>query len=119
MEKFALGTEVNIKEWIVRMKSYFNTSNFRPKANVGFVLQKVAHPYFKEAVVYKNIRYLYFRTKLIELFGEPDMATARLLELSKSCQDVGESIGDYMNRMRLLVMQAHPDLNYNERESEF
>ena len=44
------------------------------------------------------------------------MATERLLEQSKACQYVGESIGDYMKRMRLLVMRAHPDLNHKERE---
>ena len=83
---------------------------------MGFILQKIAHPYFKEAVVYKNMRYLDFREKLIEVFGKPDIATARLLKLSKACQDVCESIGDYMNRMRLLVMRAHPDRNHKERE---
>ena len=83
---------------------------------MGFILQKIAHPFFKEAVVYKRMLYLDFWKKVIEVFGEPDMATARLIELSKACQDVGESIGDYMNRMRLLVMRAHPDLNHKERE---
>ena len=113
LRSFRVDTDVSIKEWIVQMKSYFETNNFRPKAYLGFILQKIAHPYFKEPVVYKRMRYLDFRKKLSEVFGEPDMATARLPELSKAYQDVGESIGDYMNRMRLLVMRAHPDLNHN------
>ena len=114
VEKFSRSTDVSIKVWIVQKELYFETSNFRTKAYVGFILQKIAHPYFKEAVVYKKMRYLDFREKLIEVFGERDMAIARVLELSKACQEVGESIGDYMNRMRLLIMSAHPDLNHKE-----
>ena len=79
VEKFSRGTDVSIKEWIVQMESYFETSNFRLKVYVGFILQKIAHPYLKEAVVYKSMRYLDFREKLIEVFGKPDMATARLI----------------------------------------
>ena len=116
VEKYARGTEVTIKEWIVQMVTYFNISNLKPKSYVGFMLQKIAHPYFKVAVVYKDLRYLDFREKLIEVFGEPDMATARMQNLSRASQEVGKSIGDYMNRMRLLVMRAHPDLSHNERE---
>ena len=80
------------------------------------MLQKIAHPYFKEAVVYQDLRYLDFREKLIEVFGEPDMATMRMQDLSKASQEAGEPIGDYMNSMRLLVMRAHPDLSNKERE---
>ena len=116
VKKYARGTEVTIKEWIMQMETYFNISSLKPKYYVGFMLQKIAHPYFKEAVVYKDLRYLDFREKLIEVFGEPDMATARMQDLSMASQEVGESIGDYMNRMRLLVMRAHPDLSHNERE---
>ena len=107
---------MTIKEWIVQMETYFNTSSLKPKSYVGFMLQKIAHWYFKEAVVYKDLRYFDFREKLIEVFGEPDMATARMQDLSRASQEVGESIGDYMKRMRLLVMRAHPDLSHKERE---
>ena len=44
------------------------------------------------------------------------MATARMQDLSRASQEAGESIGDYMNRMRLLVMPAYPDLSHKERE---
>ena len=116
MEKFARGTEVSIKEWIVQMETYFDISSLKPKFYVGFMLQKIAHPYFKEAVVYKDLRYLNFCEKLIEVFGELDMATARLQDLSRASQEVGELISDYMNRIQLLVMRAHPDLSHKERE---
>ena len=117
VEKYARGTEVTIKEWIVQMETYFNISSLKPKSYVGFMMQKIAHPYFKEAVVYKDLRYLDFRMKLIEVFGEPDMVTARMQDLSRASQDADESIGDYMNRMRLLVMRAHPYHSYKERKS--
>ena len=58
------------------------------------MLKKIAHPYFKEAVVYKDLKNLDFREKLIKVFGEPDMATARMQDLSRASQEVGESIGD-------------------------
>ena len=35
---------------------------------------------------------------------------------SRASQEAGEFIGEYMNRMRLLVMRAHPDLSHKERE---
>ena len=98
------------------MESYFETNNFRPKAYVGFILQKIAHLYFKEAVVYKNMRYFDFREKLIDVSKERDLATARLLEMSKACQDVGKSIDDYINRMRLLIMRAHPEMGHKVRK---
>ena len=116
MEKYARSTEVTIKEWIVQMETYCDISSFKPKSYLGFMLQKIAHPYFKEAVVYKDLRYLDFREKLIEVFGEPDMATARMQDLSRASQETGESIGDYMNSMRLLVMRAYPDLSHKEQE---
>ena len=98
------------------MGTYFNISSLKPKSYVGLMLQKIAHPYFKEAVVYKDLRYLDFREKLIEVFGEHDMATERMQDLSRASQETGESISEYMNRMRLLVMRAHPDLSHKERE---
>ena len=37
-------------------------------------------------------------------------------DLSSASQEVGESIGDYINRMRLLLMRAQPDLSHKELE---
>ena len=88
------------------METYFYISSLKPKSYVGFMLQKIAHPYFKEAVVIKDLRYFDFREKLIEMFGEPDMATARMQDLPRASQEVGESIGDNMKKMRLLVVRA-------------
>ena len=48
------------------------------------MLQKIAHPCLKEEVVFKDLRYLDFKEKLIEVFDETDMARARLQKLSKS-----------------------------------
>ena len=119
VEKYARGTEMTIKEWIVQMKIYFDNNSLKPKSYVKFMLQKIAHSYFKEAVVYKDLQYLDFLEKLIEVFGESDMAIARMQDLSRAGQEAGESIGDYMNRMRLLVMRAYPDLSHKEQERIF
>ena len=116
VEKFARGTDINILEWIVQMESYFEISCLQPKDYVEYMLQKIALPYFKEVVVHKELGYLDFREKLVTVFGEPDFATARLHELKKAEQHAGESIGDFMNRLRLLVMRAHPELGHESRE---
>ena len=116
VEKFARGTDVNIVEWIVQMETFFGISSLKPDAYVGFMLQKIAHPYFKEVVVYKDLEYLDFREKLVEVFAEPDMATAWLHELKKAEQKYGETIGEFMNRLRLLVLRAHPDLSHKDRD---
>ena len=68
VEKYARGMEVTIKKWIVQMETYHNISSNKLKSYVGFMLQKNPHPYFKEAVVYKDLLYLDFREKLIEVF---------------------------------------------------
>ena len=116
VDKFARGTDVNIIEWIVQMEIYFGISSLKPDAYVGFMLQKIAHPYIKEVMVYKNLEYLDFREKLVEVFGEPDMATAWLHELNNAEQKYGETIGEFMNRLRLLVLRAHPDLAHKDRD---
>ena len=68
-------------------------------------------------MVYKDLRYLDFLETMIEVFGEPNMATAGMKSVARASQEAGESIGDYMNRRRLLLMRrAHPDLSHKERE---
>ena len=116
VDKFTRGSDINIVEWIVQMETYFGISSLKPDAYVGFMLNKIALPFFKEMAPFKDLPYLDFREKLVEVFGEPDMATARLHELRRAEQQYGEPIGDYMNRLRLLVMRAHPELSHKERE---
>ena len=116
VEKFVRGSEINIIEWIVQMETYFGISSLKPRDYVGFMLQKIAQPYFKEMSPFKDLAYFDFREKLIEVFGEPDMATARIHELRRAEQQYGEPISEYMNRLRLLVMRAHPELSHKERE---
>ena len=67
-------------------------------------------------MVYKNLWYLDFWEKLIEVFGKPEMATAKLQDLSKAYQDVSKPITDYMNRMRLLVIRANPDFCHKKQK---
>ena len=52
VKKYARSSEVTIKEWMVQIKIYFNISSLKPKSYLGIILQKIAHPYFKEPVVY-------------------------------------------------------------------
>ena len=116
VEKFTRESEINVIEWIVQMETYFGISSLKPRDYVGFMLQKIAQPYFKEMSPFKDLAYFDFREKLIEVFGEPDMATARIHELRRAEQQYGEPISEYMNRLRLLVMRAHPELSHKERE---
>ena len=48
VEKFARGTDVNIVEWIVQMETFFGISSLKPDAYVGYMMQRILHPYFKE-----------------------------------------------------------------------
>lgn len=54
VEKFARGIEFNIIYWIVQIKTYLGISSLKQKAYVKYMLSKIAHLYFKEAVVYKS-----------------------------------------------------------------
>lgn len=49
-EKFLRGNDVSIKELIVQMELFVDTSNFRPKAYVGLFFQNIAHLYLNDAV---------------------------------------------------------------------
>ncbi len=51
-----------------------------------------------------------FREQLLEVFEEPHMATAYLNALATVTQDREETISEYMHRVRLLVLKAHPNL---------
>ena len=52
----------------------------------------------------------------MEVFEEPDMATAHLTALSILSQTREESISEYMLRARLLILKAHLDLDHLLRE---
>ena len=83
VERFSRGSGTEIIEWIVQMENYFEISSLKPNMYVGFMLNRIAQPYFREMSPFKKLEYLEFREKLIEVFGEPDMATARMHELRR------------------------------------
>ena len=56
------------------------------------------------------------REKLLEVFEEPDMATAYLNALATVTQDREETISEYMHRDRLLVLNLHPNLEHSASE---
>ena len=72
--------------------------------------------YLNDIKQYQNLDYVAFRKKLLEVFKEPDMTTAYLNELATVTQDREETISEYMHRVRLLVLNAHPTLEHSTRE---
>ena len=116
VERFERGTDLTIKDWINQMETYFTVGQVPPEAFVGFMLMKIVPRHLNEIKHYQNLDYLEFREKLIEIFQEPDMATAYLNALSSVAQERDESISDFMHRVRLLVLKAHPNLDHTSRE---
>ena len=47
---------------------------------------------------------------MVEVFEEPDLATVYLNAVASLSQTRDKFISDYMERARLLVLKAHPDL---------
>ena len=112
IERFERGTVLNIKDWINQMENYFTIGQVPPEAFVGFMLMKIVPKHLNEIKEYQNLDYLWFREKLVEVFEDPDLANAHLNALSNVLQNRDESISDYMHRVRLLVLKAHPDLSH-------
>ena len=67
IEKLSRNTDVTIGEWIIQIESYFISCDLPTTAYVCFMLQNFAHPYFKEAIAYKDLPYLDFREKLMDI----------------------------------------------------
>ena len=63
-----------------------------------------------------SLKYLAFREKLVEVFKEPELATAYLNALASLSQTRNEFIFDYKHRVRLFVLKAYPDLAHAPRE---
>jgi hypothetical protein len=79
-------------------------------------MKKIVPKHLNEIKRFKDFDYLSFREKLIEVFEEPDLATVYLNALANVSQKRDEAISDYMHRVRLLVLKAHPDLDNASRE---
>ena len=116
VDKFERGTDLTIKDWINQMETYFVIGQVPSDAFVGFMMTKIVPKHLKEIDQYRKLEYLEFREKLIEIFEEPDMATAYLNQLSSIDQDRDESMSAFMHRVRLLVLKAHPDATAAARE---
>ena len=116
VERYERGTDLTIEDWINQMKTYFTVGQVPPEAFVGFMIMKIVPKHLNEIKEYQNLDYLAFREKLLEVFEEPDMATAYLNELATVPQDREETISEYMVWVRLLVLKAHPNLEHSARE---
>ena len=98
------------------MQTYFTIKQVPRKAFVGFMLMKIVFRHLNEIKQYQSLDYLWFREKLVEVFEEPELATAYLNAVASLSQTRVEFISDYMHRARLLVLTAHPDLAHAFRE---
>ena len=116
VERYERGTNLTIEDWTNQMEMYFTIGQVPPEAFVGFMLMKIVSKYHNEIKEYQNLDYLAFREKLLEVFEEPDMATAYLNALATVTQDREETTSEYMIRVRLLVLKAHPNLEHSARE---
>ncbi len=119
VERYERGTDLTIADWINQMETYFTVGQVPPEAFVGFMLMKIVPKHLNEIKEYQNVDYLAFREKLLEVFEEPDMATAYLGALASVAQDREETISEYMHRVRLLVLKAHSTLEHTARERIF
>ena len=81
------------------------------------MLMKIVLRHLNEIKQYQSLDYLAFREKLVDVFEEPDFATAYLNALAGLSQTRDESISVYMHFARLFVIKAHPDLAHAPRES--
>ena len=116
VERYERGTDLTIEDWINQMETYFTVGQVPPEAFVGFMLMKIVQKHLNEIKEYQNLDYLAFRENLLEVFEEPDMATAYLNALATVAQDREETISEYMHRVRLLVLKAHLNLEHSARE---
>ncbi len=116
VERYERGTDLTIEDWINQMETYFTVSQVPPEAFVKFMLMKIVPKHLNEIKEYQNLDYLAFREKLLEVFEEPDMATAYLGALAAVAQEREETISEYMHRVRLLVLKAHQTLDHTARE---
>ena len=116
VDRYERGTDLTIVDWINQMETYFTVGQVPHEAFVGFMLMKIVPKHLNEIKEYQNLDYLAFREKLLEVFEEPDMATAYLGSLAAVAQDREETISEYMHRVRLLVLKAHPTFEHSARE---
>ena len=116
VERFERSTELTIKNCINQMETYLTIGQVPPEAFVGFMLMKIVPRHLNEITQYQSLNYRGFLKKFVEVFEEPDLATAYLNALASLSQTRDESISDYMHRARLLVLKAHPDLAHASRE---
>ena len=77
---------------------------------------KIVPRVLNEVKQYQLLGYFALREKLVEVFEEPDLATAYLNALASLSQMRDESISDYMHRARLFVLKAHPDIAHSSLE---
>ena len=113
---FERGKDITIQDWIYQIETYFTIGNIPPESFVGFIYTKIAPQHLNEIKQYRSLDYLPFREKLIEVFEEPDLATAHLNSFANLAQTQDETISEYMRRARLLALKAHPDLLHVARE---
>ena len=81
VERFERDTELNIKDWINQMETYFMIVQVPPEAFVEFILMKIVLKHLNKKKQFQTLYYLEFCEKLVTLFEEPDMANVYLYTL--------------------------------------
>ena len=83
-----------IEDWINQMETYFTVNHVTHEATVGFMLMKIVPKHLNEIKKFKNLDYLEFLEKFLEIFEEPDMETAYLGALAAIDQNRKEIISE-------------------------
>jgi hypothetical protein len=98
------------------METYFVTNSIRRRSWVGLIIGRISGTHFDEVKPFLSLGYCALRDKLVHIFHEPNTVQSSLQELGRVVQDREETISAYMNRLRVLVVKAYPDLTHEQRE---
>lgn len=86
-QTFERGTDLTIGNWINQIETYFTICHVQPEVCIMSMLMKIVTKHLNEIKKYQNFDYLAFREKLLEMFEEPDMATAYLRARAAMAKD--------------------------------
>ena len=60
VERYELGTDLTIEDWINQIETYFTVGQVSPEAFVGFMLMKIVPKHLNKIKEYQNLDYLAF-----------------------------------------------------------
>ena len=110
------GADADIDAWIFQMETYFVASMIPEAARVSIMACRIHLQHFNEVKPHTQKAYPYFRKALREIFRNPDMTQARLMELAEVKQKREEDYQSYMDRIRALVIKIYPKMSMQDRD---